>query len=202
MKIKRLPKVISLLSLILISSLVLTACSSKESSSIEILIGNSYVIPENFDSTTQDLIANHPDWQDEEATVGFTSINFGDPETDPYAGANIAKVSAMVAAKEVDIMICDMDNAARLARTEMFTPVEEILSEEDMEKYQDRLLTFELVDEEGNLTGEYTPACGISITGQEAFDKIYGEQEYGVFLVSNADPVENAEKVFMDILDA
>ena len=55
-----------------------------------------------------------------------------------------------------------------------------------MEKYQDRLLTFEVVDEEGNLTGEYTPACGIFITGQEAFDKIYGEQEYGVFLVSNA----------------
>ena len=38
----------------------------------------------------------------------------GEGEKDLYGGANVAKVSAMAAGKEIDIMICDLDNAAGL----------------------------------------------------------------------------------------
>lgn len=40
------------------------------------------------------------------------------------------------------------------------------------------------------------------MTGKEPFDEIYGEQEYGVFLVSNAEPMDDAKKVFMDIIQS
>lgn len=203
MKTKRLSKTISLLSLLLVFPLLLTACSSSEDTpSTQILVANSLIFPEKFESFTEQMMTNHPNWQEEGASVGFSSINFGNPETDPSAGANIAKVSTMAAAKEFDIMICDTDNAARFARTEMFTPVEEILSEDELEKYQDRLLTFDMVNEDGKPTGEHTAACGISMTGKEPFDEIYGEQEYGVFLVSNAEPMDDAKKVFMDIIQS
>lgn len=111
-------------------------CSSDSKQTIQIIVGNSYVSQENLDACEEELLASYPDWQGEETEIEFTPIDFGDPETDPYAGASIAKVSAMVTAKEIDLMICDTENAARFARSEMFVPVEEVLSEEELAQYE------------------------------------------------------------------
>lgn len=200
MKCKRFFKPAALVSLLVACSVLLAGCTSDKLPPIQILVGNTYVSEESLTACEESLLSTHPGWQEEETAVGFTSISFGDPETDPYAGANIAKVSAMVTAKEVDVIVCDTENAARFARGEMFVPIEEVLSEEELSQYQDRLLAFEMVNDEGNPTGEFTPSCGISITGDPRFDEIYGEQEYGVFLVSNAEPMENAEEVFKELI--
>ena len=200
MKHKCKSKLITLSCLTLACSMLFMGCSSDSKQTIQIIVGNSYVSQENLDACEEELLASYPDWQGEETEIEFTPIDFGDPETDPYAGASIAKVSAMVTAKEIDLMICDTENAARFARSEMFVPVEEVLSEEELAQYEDRLLKFETVDETGNLTGEFTQPCGISLTGDSRFDSIFGEQEYGVFLVANADPMENAEAIFKDLI--
>lgn len=192
-------KKIALIALVLASLVLLTACSSEEAPSVQILVGNSFVAPESFESCTQQLTDDHPSWQEKEAQVEFTSTSFGNPDNDLYAGANVAKVMTMIAANEVDLFICDTENAARFARGEMFAPLEDLLSEEELTDYQDRLLTFEKVDEQGNLTGEYMQPCGIALNGNEALDAIYGEEEYGVFFVSNADPQETCKEIFLDL---
>lgn len=199
MKIKRTCKTIALFGFLLACSVFLASCSSEKPSSLQVMVGGPYIASEAYESCTEALTAAHPQWQAGETPVSFTSMSFGDPETDPYAGASIAKVSAMAAAQEIDLMICDTENAARFARSDMFTPVQSILSEEQLAACQDKLLTFEKVDDEGNLTGEFTEACGIALNGNAPLDALYGNQEYGVFLVANADPMENAQQIFLDI---
>lgn len=202
MKIKRTSKMIALLCSFLTCSIFLASCSSENPTSLQVLVGGPYIDSQAYESCTESLLTGHPQWQAQETPVSFLSISFGDPESDPYAGANIAKVSAMVAAQEIDLMICDTDNAARFARSDMFAPVQSILSEEQLTAYQDRLLTFEKVDDEGNLTGEFTEACGIALSGNAQLDALYGDQEYGIFLVGNADPMESAKQIFLDIAEA
>lgn len=200
MKIDRLIKRWIVVFAMVACALCLTACSSQESGaeSLQLLVGSTYVPEETLDACTEEVLAAHPSWEEGEYPVEIFSMDFGSPETDIYAGANIAKFSAMVAAKEVDLMICDTENAARFARSEMFVPVEEILTEEELNQYGERLLTFPMVDEEGNPTGEETPAYGVAVDGGP-WDPIYGDQEYGVFLISNAEPMDKASEMFLEI---
>ena len=203
MKIKTLRKYVFSFFLLVTSTIFLTSCSSDDSPSIQVMVANSYVNEEALTTCSDNLLAEHPSWQQEDLPVQFSSLSFGSPDTDPAMyGASTMKISAIVASGEMDILICDIENAARYARGDMFISINEIISEEKLSSYQERLLTFELMDDEGNPTGEYTEPCGISLNGNTQFDTIYGEQEYGIFLVTNADPIENAEQVFMDMIDA
>lgn len=169
MKIKRTCKTIALFGFLLACSVFLASCSSEKPSSLQVMVGGPYIASEAYESCTEALATAHPQWQ-----AGETP-------------------------QEIDLMICDTENAARFARSDMFTPVQSILSEEQLTACQDKLLTFEKVDDEGNLTGEFTEACGIALNGNAQLDALYGDQEYGVFLVANADPMENAQQIFWDI---
>ncbi len=199
MKVRCVSKLICLLTFVVTSSFCLSACSSEETPSIQILAAGSSVFPESFDSEATEWISNYTDG--EETSVEIRSMYLGEGEKDLYGGANVAKVSAMAAGKEIDIMICDLDNAARFARSEMFVPIKEVFTEEELTGHEDQLLTFEKVDDEGNLNGEYTEACGVSIDGIELFDSIYKDSEYGIFLINNADPMETSKDIFKNIVN-
>lgn len=51
-------------------------------------------------------------------------------------------------------------------------------------------------------SGSYTPACGVALNGNLYLDDFYAGQEYGIFLIGKAEPMEAAKQLFMDILDA
>lgn len=130
-------------------------------------------------------------------------MSLGSSDLDPTAyAAGSVKVSAMVASGEIDVMICDLENAAKHARSETYLPLEDFLSPEELAGYEERLLSFDLVDDEGNPTGEQTPAYGISMNGSEAFDSLYGDTDYGIFLIGNADPSELSKTVFLDLANS
>ena len=130
-------------------------------------------------------------------------MSLGSSDLDPTAyAAGSVKVSAMVASGEIDVMICDLENAAKYARSETYLPLEDFLSPEELASYEERLLSFDLVDDEGNPTGEQTPAYGISMNGSEAFDSLYGDTDYGIFLIGNADPAELSKTVFLDLANS
>lgn len=130
-------------------------------------------------------------------------MSLGSSDLDPTAyAAGSVKVSAMVASGEIDVMICDLENAAKYARSETYLPLEDFLSPEEPAGYEERLLSFDLVDDEGNPTGEQTPAYGISMNGSEAFDSLYGDTDYGIFLIGNADPAELSKTVFLDLANS
>ena len=194
---------LTLVSLLLLCPLLLAGCGSEDSPSIDVVVGGPYVGEEQLAAVSQQFLAENPGWQREDLPLEVSAFSFGSQETDPTMfGASAIKLSAMVTAGEMDILICDAENAARYARSETFVPIDQIIPEEKLSGYQERLMAFELLDEEGNPTGEYTPAYGVSLNGSPLLDAFYGGQEYGVFLVGNAEPMETVKQLFMDILDA
>lgn len=181
----------------------LTSCGSDETTALQVVVGISYVDSTALDTAEQSFLSAHPEWAEGEKAVDFTDMSFGTEATDPAAyGAGIMKISAMVAANEIDVMICNLEDAARNARSEMFSTLDEVFTEEELEPFADRLLTFDQVDDDGNPTGEQTPVCGISLTGTELFSDVYGDTEYGIFIVANTQNLDLAKDVFLAIANS
>ena len=67
----------------------------------------------------------------------------------------------------MDVAICTLDAAEIQARNESFMPLDQIFTAEELAQLGDRQLCFELADlkdGEETPTGQYTPACGVSLT--------------------------------------
>ena len=142
----------------------------------------------------------------------FTPIVAGVVENDPESGrihdpmmgiAGMVQIPLMVTARELDVVIATLDNAARDARGDMFLPLDEIFTPEELAAFGDRLISFEHVEIDGPYTrptGEMTPICGINIAGNEHMRQIFGEQEIGVFIVANSRNVELAREVMLSLV--
>lgn len=123
---------------------------------------------------------------------------------DPMMGlAGMMQMSMLVMSGDLDLVVATLDNAARDARNDMFIPLDEIFTAEEMAAFGDRLLSFEHVDTDGFdtwPTGEMTPICGINITGNEDMRKIFGNQEIGVFIVANTGNLDLAKGVMLSLV--
>lgn len=95
----------------------------------------------------------------QEITVESSSITYGDNSTE-YNYASMAKISALVASKGLDLMICDIENMEHYAQLSGFLDLEQELPPDILELVRDRL--YYATDESG------TPyACGLSLDGTD-----------------------------------
>ena len=78
MKVRCVSKLICLLTFVVTSSFCLSACSSEETPSIQILAAGSSVFPESFDSEATEWISNYTDG--EETSVEIRSMYLGEGE--------------------------------------------------------------------------------------------------------------------------
>ena len=129
--------------------------------------------------------------------VAITTVCVSTPAADPSMQmAGIMKLSAAVASGEIDIVIADADNAARNARSDMFSALSDSLSAETVTALGDKALAYAMVNEEGEPTGEMTSACGIDITGAGLADGALATgAECGIFMMSNAPHAETAKSL-------
>ena len=142
----------------------------------------------------------------------LTPVIAGEIKNDPEAGiirdpmmgiAGMMKTSMLVAAGELDVVVASLDNAARDARGEMFLPLDEVFTADELASLGDRLLSFDHIDTDGYetwLTGAKTPVCGIDITGNEEMRAIFGNQKIGVFIVANTRNLELAKEVMLSLM--
>ena len=142
----------------------------------------------------------------------FTSMIMGDVQNDMESGilndpmlaiGGMMKLPALIAAGEIDVMICDMENAARNARGDMFLPLGEIFTDDELAAISGRLLSFDLVETDGYetvATGEKTPVCGIDISDNDAMKSIFGNREIGVFIISNTKNIDLARAVMLSLI--
>ena len=181
---------------LLLPAVLLASCGGGTSDDgLDVVFSAPYVSEEQVSVYGETLSAG-------EKAVDCQGFSFGTEGGDAAAfGASTMKISAMVAAKEIDLMVCDLDNAARYVRSEMFYDLAEIFSQEELDAYSDRLLTFDLVDDEGNPTGEQTPVYGIDVSGNENLTAMMGQNSYGVFLVQNTEDLEAAKEIFWQIVN-
>lgn len=196
MKIKR---ILAAGMLAAVSILSLGGCGGGSSAedTIGVVVSSAYVDDEALQAFAGELVAAHPDW---EGKVIFTSQSMGDSEIDGAAyGAAVMQQTAMAAADEMDIMVCDDENGARNSRSELFISLSDLFTEEEIAAFGETL-TFEMVDESGNPTGEMAPTCGVRVTG-DGFDTAAGGADLGVYIVSTDKDEALVKEIFETLID-
>lgn len=189
---------------LLTSGGALSSCGSDESSdALQILAEAPYVDTEQLNNYAESFSASSEALTTAGKTAEFTDLSVGSSDSDPTLyGTSTMKVSAMIAAGEVDIMICSLDEAARNARGEYYYDLEELFTPEELAQIpEENLLSFDMVDDEGNATGEKTAVCGVQISGNEALDNAMAGTDYGVFIISNTENLDLAKEVFWEIVN-
>lgn len=202
MKTRKISAVL-LSAVMLASAFGLSSCGGEESNTLQILAESSYVDTEQLDAYAETFSAGSDALAAAGKTAEFTGLSVGTEDGDPtvYA-ASTMKAGAMIAANEVDMMLCSLDEAARNARGEYYYNLEELFTPEELAQIpEEDLLSFDLVDEEGNPTGEKMPVCGVKISGNEALDSAIPGEEYGLFIVGNTDDLDLAKEVFWEIVN-
>ncbi len=180
----------------------LASCGDSGSSALQITAVGPYVDDEQLTSYGESFSADSAALSAAGETAEFSSLSVGDESDPSLYGASIMKVDAMIAANEMDIMICTVDEAARSARSDYFSNLEETFTAEELAQIpEEDLLSFDMVDEDGNATGEQTAVCGVRISGNETLDAAMMGQEYGVFLISNTQNPDLAKEVFLEIVN-
>lgn len=109
------------------------------------------------------------------------------------------KLTAVIASNEVDLILCDEENAARNARSGSFYALNELLCEDEISALGDRALQYALIDDEGKPTDEFTAVCGMDVSADEQLKAVFNQADIGVFVAGNAPHLEAAKAVMKAI---
>lgn len=192
--------------LLLCFPLLLSGCGANGenkvgSTGLNLTFMSSHVDGEAADAFGVDLLKQATDLKEGEG-IEINPQSTGSTDADPAMtmGA-MMKIDAMIAAKELDVMICDTDQAARYARSESFLPMNELLSEEQLKSAQGRLISYDMVDMEGNATGQETAAVGLDISQVDGLTSFMDDSDKAVFVVANTQNLAASRQLIDYLLD-
>ena len=97
-----------------------------------------------------------------------------------------SQFAAMIAAREIDIILCTLDKDDILAKSDSFMPLEKIFSTEELTELVDLLIAHET---------DATP-YGVILTDTETLTPVFGDVPIGIFLADNC-PNPSLAKEFM-----
>ncbi|MGI6172520.1 MAG: hypothetical protein ACOYI8_01320 [Christensenellales bacterium] len=188
---KRLIKNVLAVCLILVMVFTLSACSNSDNSASTAKTFNVYVCAEYVnDDANSAVSAKIKEYLGSDMEVSIIGVSTASEDPSMHM-ASLLRVSMGVAAGEIDVVIADESNASYNARSDMFCALSEMLSEEQIAALGDKALQYEMVDEEGNPTGEKTAVCGIDITGSGIADNsVVSETDLAMLAVGNAPNME------------
>lgn len=138
-------------------------------------------------------------FKDGAVKVNLACIMTGGDADPAMQMAGIMKLSAAIAAQEVDVLIADEANAARNARADNFFALSDIMTAGQIAALNVGALSYEELNEEGHPAGNMLPACGIDLSADERLQAVFGKEQIGAFAVGNAPNLENA-KALMNAL--
>lgn len=157
---------------------------------------NVYLIATYVDENGLDSLKSFiSDALGDNVTVNYDTTFTGDGSDPSVQMAGMMKLTAAIAAKEVDLIIADDTNAARNARSEAFYELSDILTADEISALGDKALSYDMLDDEGSASGEKTPVCGVDITGDEVITPAMSNTSAGAFVAGNAANLENAKTV-------
>ena len=157
---------------------------------------NVYLIAAYVDENGLDSLKSFiSDTLGDNVTVNYDTTFTGDGSDPSVQMAGMMKLTAAIAAKEVDLIIADDTNAARNARSEAFYELSDILTADEISALGDKALSYDMLDDEGSASGEKTPVYGVDITGDEVITPAMSSTSAGVFVAGNAANLENAKTV-------
>ena len=185
------------------AAVLMTGCGSESVEGFQTVFCATYVDEDSVASYGETVSAALPELTVDGEEPLFTAMSMGDSDEDPMGTmAGMTRFTAMLSNGELDVVVSDLENAARNARGEVFLDVSSYLTEEEQEEYADRLLSFDMLDDSGNPTGEKTAVCGIDVSDNETLSALAGGGECGVFIVANTDHLEQATALVRYFLES
>ena len=175
-------------------SAALAGCGGGEEKAdgIDVSVATKYVTEE------QNPLQAALDEQLSEPACTVTTIASGDAESDPtVAMAGMMKLTSMIAAKEVDVLVASLEEGERQAKAEPFTPLSELFAEEELAGFEQ--VSFDVVNDDGSTGALHQVPCGILLTDGEM--SAMDESGMAVFIICNTEEVEQAKEVLMAIAD-
>lgn len=142
-----------------------------------------------------------------DAPVKYTSLSMSSNEINTMShAASITKLSSMILAGEVDVLVCDLATAAGFVESDAYYNLTELLTQSELIAYADRLIAFDRLDDNGVPTGKRTPVCGISITNSPVLSGLMTgdteEDAFGVFILRNTDAPDVAKSFLLKIANS
>lgn len=197
-------KILALLMVMALLLGLLTGCSSSsdkqgESATLQVVVLAPYVFEENAKTLEDTLNAQLPHLTTETASMTMTCISAGNSETDPYGTmAAMTRMAGMLSSNEIDLLICDETNARRYAENgEVFIPLSELFTQEEMEEAGIVAAYVALLDDEGNPTGEMSEACGVDLSGCTTLKELLLISDLNAYVITDSANVENAKDVIL-----
>ena len=180
-------------------ALTLTGCSSgggsgkKEAASatLNVVVAAPYVDDGMLTGLKEEL-----EKVDEGSEIVVTGVTMSDSEKDPMGFmAGMARLSGSIAAKEVDILITDADNARRMGDNgEGYLPINDTFTAGEIEKFTSGLACVSIVGEDGEITDEVSAPCGVRLS--ENASALAGLKNMQMFILANTQNTDAAKKVF------
>ncbi len=202
MNMKKMKRMISVLALILAAALTMTGCSGggdqkTANRSVAVAVLAPYVLDGALPEFEAQLRAGLPGLNTEESQMLIQAVSTGDTKADPMSAmAGMTKVTTMMIDKQIEIMICDADNAQRYSEGgAAYLPLDELFTAEEQNDLGVIALTVSAVDKDGNLTGDQSAPCGISLENCEGLINIFKMSDLGLYVFVTSPDMPNIENI-------
>lgn len=183
-----------ILTLLLLPAMLLTGCGKAEDP-FQIVLASGFV--------GDPFVGPYVEKLGLDSEIAYRGFSFGSEGVDgTFFGASVMSMTAVLVAGEIDVLVCDLENAARYARNDMFLDLTAVFTEEELAGYEDRLVNFDMLDEFAEPTGEKTTLCGLDISGNTDLDYILNSDAYALFIVANTADLELSKDVFWKIVNS
>ena len=201
-------KCASLLAILLAAVLLLTGCSGNKdqeiesSYSLQVLLAAPYVTDEHANALKDELSTAHPELFTDANPLSVQYVLMGDGKSDPSIMiAGITKIAAMFSAKEIELMICDADNARRYGENgENYVPLDTLFTQAEQQELGIKAACVPILDDDGNETGEMSEPCGVDLTENAAVSRLLGNQGYSAYVIQGQANLENAKTAIRHLL--
>ena len=136
-----------------------------------------------------DVLAERTDIQ-----CSVIPIATGHFENDPSAAmGGLVKLTSLISAKEVDILVSSMTEAERQAVADTFTPLSDVFTDEELADFE--LVSFDIVDDHGIEGALHGVPCGIRLTDPELAS--LDDSGMALFLIRNTAKPAEAKEIFL-----
>lgn len=190
--------------MLLCAALLLTGCAKeeKDAASLYVNVIDTYVLDGSRAALETELTTALPALNAAEAKLSVVAISSGNTESDPMgAMAGMTQIAGLMASGEMELMICNSENAKRHGDNgATFIPLDELFTAEEQSALGIVPVCLPLTDDEGNATGETSAPCGVDLSGCTRLTEMLGTTDVAAYVIVNAKNVDNARTVIEHLL--
>lgn len=197
-------KRLTLIAMMLLAALLLTGCAKEEkpAASLYVNIIDTYVFDESREALEKELTSALPALNTAEAPLSVVAISSGDTEKDPMgAVAGMTQIAGLMATGEMELMICDSENARRHGDNGgSYIPLDELFTKEEQTALGIVPMCIPMSNDDGELTGEMSIPCGIDLSGCTRLTEMLHTSDVGAYVLVSSQHVDNAKTVIQHLL--